>query len=192
MATQNLTHDIKNRSSWSIFMGVITAALGAFLIAYPLATATITTVLLAWVLIFVGIAQFVFALHSETVGKFFLKVLLALVYGVVGVALAFFPLGGVAVLTGLLGVLLLVYAGLATVAAFQMRPADGWGWFLFEAIASFLLGILVLVHWPSSSMWAIGTLVGVAVLASGISRIVLASKIRKTTSTVEQTFRGAA
>lgn len=192
MATQNLTHDIKKRSSWSIFMGVITATLGAFLIAYPLATATITTVLLAWVLIFVGIAQFVFALYSETVGKFFLKVLLALLYGAVGVALAFFPLGGVAVLTGLLGVLLLVYAGLATIAAFQMRPADGWGWFLFEAVASFLLGILVLAHWPSSSMWAIGTLVGVAVLASGISRIVLASKIRKTTSTVEQTFRGAA
>ncbi len=192
MPTQSLTDDIKKRSTWSIFMGVITAALGVFLIAYPLATATITTVLLAWVLIFVGIAQFVFALHSETVGKFFLKVLLALVYGVVGVALAFFPLGGVAVLTGLLGVLLLVYAGLATIAAVQMRPADGWGWFLFEAIASFLLGIMVLVHWPSSSLWAIGTLVGVAVLASGISRIVLASKIRKTTSTVEQTFRGAA
>jgi len=192
MATQNLTHDIKKRSSWSIFMGVVTAALGVFLIAYPLATATITTVLLAWVLIFVGIAQFVFALHSQTVGKFFLKVLLALLYGAVGLALAFFPLGGVAVLTGLLGVLLLVYAGLATIAGFQMRPANGWGWFLFEAIASFLLGILVLVHWPSSSMWAIGTLVGIAVLASGISRIVLASKIRKTTSTVEQTFRGAA
>jgi uncharacterized membrane protein HdeD (DUF308 family) len=192
MATQNLTHDIKKRSSWSIFMGVITAALGVFLIAYPLATATITTVLLAWALIFVGIAQFVFALHSQTVGKFFLKVLLAVLYGGVGVALAFFPLGGVAVLTGLLGVLLLVYAGLATVAAFEMRPVDGWGWFLFEAIASFLLGILVLVHWPSSSMWAIGTLVGVAVLASGISRIVLASKIKETTSTIEQTFRGAA
>jgi uncharacterized membrane protein HdeD (DUF308 family) len=30
-----LTADIKKRSSWSIFMGVITAALGVFLIAYP-------------------------------------------------------------------------------------------------------------------------------------------------------------
>jgi uncharacterized membrane protein HdeD (DUF308 family) len=40
-----------------------------------LATATITTVLFGWVLIFAGVAQFVFALHSQTAGKFFLKVL---------------------------------------------------------------------------------------------------------------------
>ncbi len=32
--------------------------------------------------------------------------------------------------------------------------------------------------WPNSSMWAIGTLVGVAVLVGGISRIMLAAKIR--------------
>ena len=38
-------------------MGILSAVLGLFLIAYPLATATITTILLGWTLIFVGIAQ---------------------------------------------------------------------------------------------------------------------------------------
>ncbi|HUD66372.1 MAG TPA: DUF308 domain-containing protein [Candidatus Sulfotelmatobacter sp.] len=66
MPAQDLAGELKKRSAWSIFMGVLTAALGVFLIAYPLATATITTVLLGWVLIFVGIALFVFALHSQT------------------------------------------------------------------------------------------------------------------------------
>ena len=40
----DLTEELKKRSAWSIFMGVLTAALGVFLIIYPLATATITTV----------------------------------------------------------------------------------------------------------------------------------------------------
>ena len=71
MSPQSLTDEVKKRSAWSVFMGVVTAALGVFLIAYPLATATVTTLLLGWVLIFVGIAQFVFALHSQTAGKFF-------------------------------------------------------------------------------------------------------------------------
>jgi uncharacterized membrane protein HdeD (DUF308 family) len=71
MPAQNLTNEIKNRSAGSIVMGLLTAALGVFLIVYPLATAEITTVLLGWVLIFVGIFQFVFALHSQTVGEFF-------------------------------------------------------------------------------------------------------------------------
>jgi uncharacterized membrane protein HdeD (DUF308 family) len=191
MSTPSLVQEVKKRSGWSIFMGVLTAALGVFLILYPLATATITTVLLGWVLIFVGIAQFVFALHSQTVGSFFLKVLLCALYGITGVALAFFPFEGVEALTGLLGTLLLVQAGLLTATAFQVKPLDGWGWFLADAIASFCMGILILAKWPSSSVWAIGTLVGVAVLMGGISRIVIASKIRGGARSVESVVRAA-
>jgi len=192
MPTQNLTDDIKKRSTWSIFMGVLTALLGLFLIAYPLAAAAITTLLLGWVLIFVGIAQFVFALHSHTVGNFFLKVFLGLLYGIAGVALAFFPLAGVAALTVILGSLLVVYGFAAAVAAFQMRPAYGWGWFLFDGVATFLAGILILAKWPSSSLWAIGTLAGVAVLMGGISRIMIAAKIRSGAENVERLARRAA
>jgi len=178
MSTQSITDDVKKRSAWSIAMGTLTAVLGVFLVIYPFATAMITTVLLGWILVLVGIAQFVFALHTHTVGNFFLKVLLGILYAVAGIALAFLPIEGVIVLTGVLGTLLLIQAGMLTVTAFQMKPLDGWGWFLADAIASLLLGILIFVKWPNSSMWAIGTLVGVAVLVGGISRIMLAAKIR--------------
>src|SRR5271169_1535562 len=192
MPIQSLTTDIKKRSAWSIAMGVITAILGVFLIVYPFATATITTVLLGWALIFVGIAQFVFALHSQTVGNFFLKVLLGGLYLIAGIALAFFPIEGVIALTGLLGTLLLVQAGVLTVTAFQLKPLDGWGWFLADAIASLLLGILIFAKWPSSSLWAIGTLVGVSVLIGGISRIMIAAKIRSGAGQVERYIGGPA
>ena len=178
MATQSITDDVKKRSAWSIAMGVLTAVLGVFLILYPFATAMITTVLLGWILILVGVAQFVFALHTQTVGNFFLKILLGILYMVAGIALAFLPIEGVIVLTGVLGTLLLIQAGLLTVTAFQMKPLDGWGWYLADAIASLLLGVLIFVKWPNSSLWAIGTLVGVAVLVGGISRIMIAAKIR--------------
>ena len=192
MSAQNLIQEVKKRSGWSIFMGLISAVVGGFLIAYPLATATITTVLLGWSLIFVGIALVVFALHSQTPGNFFLKLLSGVLFGITGIALAFFPIAGVEALTGLVGTLLLVQAGLTTVTAFQMRPAEGWGWFLFDAAVSLALGVLILYQWPSSSVWAIGTLVGVAVLMGGIARIVVASKIRNRASSVERALEGPA
>jgi uncharacterized membrane protein HdeD (DUF308 family) len=173
-------------------MGVMAAILGGFLIAYPLATATVTTLLLGWVLIFVGIAQFVFALQSHTPGNFFLKILFSVLYGISGVVLALFPLEGVEVLTGLLGTLLLVQAGVLTATAFQLKPSDGWGWYLADAISSFFMGVLILAMWPSSSVWAIGTLVGVAVLMGGISRIMIASKIRSAVSSFDRSVQRAA
>jgi uncharacterized membrane protein HdeD (DUF308 family) len=192
MAIQTLTDDIRKRAGWSIFMGILTALLGVFLIAYPLTAATITTFLFGLVLIFVGIAQFFFALHSQTPGKFFGKVLLGVLYGIAGLILAFFPIAGVATLTVFLGTLLLVYAGVATATAFALRPTEGWGWFLFDATVSFLMAMLILTRWPSSSFWAIGTLVGVAVLMGGISRIMIASRIRSAIPSVEQPTRRAA
>jgi uncharacterized membrane protein HdeD (DUF308 family) len=192
MAAQSLTDEIKRRSAWSIFMGVLTAALGVFLIIYPMATATITTLLLGWVLILVAIAQIVFALHSQTVGKFFLKILLAAIYGIAGVALAFFPISGVAALTVVLGSFLCAYGVVAIVGAFQMRPVDGWGLFLFDGVVTLLLGVFILARWPSSSLWAIGTLVGVAVLMGGISRIMIAGKIRRGARIVGGDVRRAA
>lgn len=189
MTSPNLIQEVKKRSGWSIFMGVLSAVLGLFLIAYPLATATITTVLLGWTLIFVGVAQFVFALHSQTPGNFFLKILGGALYGITGIALAFAPIAGVEALTVLLGTMLLVQAGLAIATAFQIRPLEGWGWFLLDAATSLFLGILILVKWPSSSVWAIGTLVGAAVLMGGISRIVVASKIRSGAGKVDRVIQ---
>lgn len=186
MPTENLADDVKRRSAWSMFMGVLTALLGCFLIAYPLATATITTLLLGWVLIFVAITQIVFALHSHTVGRFFAKVLLAILYGIAGVVLAFFPAVGLPALTMMLGTLLLVYAGVEAATAFEVRPVEGWGWFLFDAIVTFLVAMLILAKWPSSSIWAIGTLVGAAVLMGGISRMMIALGIRSSVGRIER------
>jgi len=46
------------------------------------------------------------------------------------------------------------------------------------------LGGLIWFHWPSSSVWAIGTLVGVNLLMTGISRLMFGLAARKLTSAV--------
>jgi uncharacterized membrane protein HdeD (DUF308 family) len=191
MAADTITGEVKRRSTWTMFMGFLIALLGLFLIVYPFAAGAVTTVLLGWILIFVGIAQFVFALHSRSAGKFFLKALMGVLYGLCGIVLAFFPVAGLAALTALLAALLSMYAILLIAIAFQIRPVSGWGWFLADGIASLLVGVLILARWPASSLWAIGTLVGFAVLTSGLTRIFIASGIRGGASAVENVVRHA-
>lgn len=192
MPAQTFTDDLKSHATWSIFTGILTAALGVFLILYPLFTAAITSILFGAVLIVVAVAQFVFALHSHSVGKFFLKIVLGVLYGIAGIVLAFFPLAGVAALTVMLGALLVAVAAVECALAFQLRPVRGWGWYLFNAAASLLMGMLILAGWPVSSFWAIGTLVGVAVLMHGISRVMLAGSMRRGIGIVDSDIRRAA
>jgi len=46
--------------------------------------------------------------------------------------------------------------------------------------------MLILAKWPSSSLWAIGTLVGASVMMGGISRIMIASGIRSGVGRIER------
>lgn len=191
MTTNSLSQQISKQAGWSLFMGVLTAAIGIAMIIYPMATATVSTLFFGWALIFAGAAQVIFAFSSESVGNFVLKLLLGILYGVAGIALAAFPPAGVLTLTAVIGVMLIAEAIIEMALAFSLPFAGGRGWFVASAVASALLGILILAEWPGSAVWTIGTLVGVAVLFNGISRIVISSIALKGVHDLKQFAKAA-
>ena len=161
MATGTLSGEISKRAGWSVFLGVLTAAAGIAMIAYPLATATATAAFLGWALLVASVAQLFFAFSSQTAGNFFIKLLLAVLYGIAGLALAGFPVAGAVSLTALLGTLLIAEAIFEIVIAFSLPAGGGRGSFVLSSLTSLVAGVLILAAWPSSTIWAIGTLVGV-------------------------------
>jgi len=178
MTTEELSQEVSRHAGWSIFMGVLTAAVGAVMIIYPLATAAASTVFIGAALLVAAVAQLVFAFTSPTAGRFLLKLLLGFLYGVAGLCLIVLPGMGVVTLTAVLGVMLITEAVVETVLGFSVPSGAGRGWFFLSGLFSLLLGILIIAQWPVSSIWAIGTLVGAGVLFSGITRIVTSSWVR--------------
>jgi uncharacterized membrane protein HdeD (DUF308 family) len=53
------------------------------------------------------------------------------------------------------------------------------GWILLDGIVTLLLGLMIYMQWPSSSGWAIGTLVGVSMIFSGVTRVMVSLALRK-------------
>jgi uncharacterized membrane protein HdeD (DUF308 family) len=92
------------------------------------------------------------------------------------------PLLGVLSLTLFLAVFLL-FEGVVEIAFyFKIRGAPNAGWVLFDGIITLILGFLIWRRWPSSSVWVIGTLLGISLIFSGISRIMLSLAVRRVTS----------
>ena len=178
MATVTLSQEVSKRAGWSVFMGILTAAVGLVMIIYPLATAAASTVFVGSALIVAGVAQSIFAFASGTAGKFFLNILLGLLYGIAGISLVASPGIGLVTLTAVLGVMLIAEAVSETFMAFALPAGAGRGGFLVNAAFSLLLGVMILAQWPVSSVWAIGTMVGVAVLVNGVTRAVISGRIR--------------
>jgi uncharacterized membrane protein HdeD (DUF308 family) len=69
-------------------------------------------------------------------------------------------------------------AGLARCsAALALRPRPGAGMLLAAGILTALCGVLLLAQWPSSSAWALGTLLGVSLLFGGFAKWTIAKAI---------------
>jgi uncharacterized membrane protein HdeD (DUF308 family) len=89
------------------------------------------------------------------------------------------PVLGVASLTLVLASLFLIEGILDIVLFFNMRSVKGSNWVLFDGIITLLLGVMIYAQWPVSSLWAIGTLVGISMIFSGVSRVMISLAVRK-------------
>jgi uncharacterized membrane protein HdeD (DUF308 family) len=94
------------------------------------------------------------------------------------------PLLAVASLTLVLAALFLIEGILDVILFFNMRPMRGSFWVLVDGIITVLLGLMIYLHWPSSSVWAIGVLVGVSMIISGVTRVMLSLAVRKVAAAV--------
>jgi uncharacterized membrane protein HdeD (DUF308 family) len=178
MTTHTFPQEVSRRAGWSIFTGILTALVGALMIVYPLSAGALSTVFFGAALIVAAVAQLIFAFSSDTAGSFFGRLLLGVLYGIAGVALLAFPGIGLVTLTGMLGGMLIAEAVVETVIGFGLPSGGGRGSFLISALFSLTLGVMIFAQWPASSIWAIGTLVGAAVLVNGITRVVISATLR--------------
>jgi uncharacterized membrane protein HdeD (DUF308 family) len=103
---------------------------------------------------------------------------IAYIFG--GGYLAFHPGLTLASLTLLVATIFFFEGIIEIVLFFQLRPLPGTGWLLFDGIVTFLLAYLIWRPWPSSSTWAIGTLVGINLIFSGMTRLMYSMAARKT------------
>jgi len=94
------------------------------------------------------------------------------------------PVVGLVSLTLGLALYLAAEATLEFILAYRLRPLPGSGWLFFDGIITLVLAIMIWRTWPASTAWAIGILVGISMLFSGISRLMLSLAARRLLSKV--------
>ena len=170
---------LKKASGWSIALGVLMIIAGIIAMFSPWEAGLVITIVVGWSAIFNGVAQIIFGLRTHGGWHVLLEVLLGIIYIIAGVYLLMHPIGGLLALTLILASFLLIYGVFALVLAFQIKPRGGWGWVLFDGIITILLGILIWAHWPFNSDWVVGTLFGISIFMSGVTRLMMSLALQK-------------
>ena len=189
MASGNPAQVVQRATTFSILWGASLIVLGMLAIASPMDAAVALTVIISWLLIFAGVVHLAVAFHLREAGRVIWRALVGLAYISFGVYLFSRPTIGVVSLTLVLATLFLVEGVFNIAMFFQARSIHGSTWILFDGIITLALGLMIYLQWPSSSAWAIGTLVGASLIISGVTRVMVSVAVRKT---AELTFRQAA
>jgi uncharacterized membrane protein HdeD (DUF308 family) len=163
---------------WLLAFGILMIILGVFAIGAPVVATIAVQFALGWILVIGGVAEGIHAFMAKGWRGFLFELLSAILYLVVGVLLLVNPVGGALALTVVLAVFLIVEGIFKIVMALRVRDHGGWGWLLASGILSLGLGFLIWAEWPASGLWIIGLLVGIQLLFTGWSLVMLALAAR--------------
>ncbi len=170
----NPISDLANKAiSWSIVLSILLILAGFFTLLLPSIGGIGVTIFVGWAMVVSGITHFVFAWQTHPTSSKLWEVLVGVAYLVAGLYLILHPDYGLASLTLLLA-FYLFFKGIFEIVLFvQARSRNGSFWILFDGVITLILAWMIWSRWPWSSVWAIGTLVGISMLFSGFSRLML-------------------
>jgi uncharacterized membrane protein HdeD (DUF308 family) len=157
-----------------IALGIALVVLGVLAMLAPYATGLVTAVVLGWLIALAGVAEAIHAMLDREWGGSVWAIIGALFYVAAGALFVAFPQRGKVFLTIVLTGLLAVDGAHKLIRAAQHRAVPYWGWLLFDGILSLCFAFLVWRHWPSTASWALGLMVGLAMVFNGSSMLVLA------------------
>ena len=169
----------KRASGFSIVLSVLLIVCGVLAILLPFEMSLGVVLLVSWLLIIGGIVQFVHVFRCQGIGDGIWKALIAIIYFVTGLYLRFNLRVGLAALTLVL-IAFFVTQGLVDIFAYVRTRQSGMSrWLLFDGLITLLLGVMIWRRWPSSAIWVIGLLVGINMIMTGITRLMLSLGIRR-------------
>ena len=159
-------------------LGIVLIALGVAAVLTPVVAGSALVIVIGFILLLAGIVPIVRELKAEASMEKAIGLILGIITALTGIAVIGHPLFGLAFLTLLLVGYFVAEGVWKIVVSFRYKPATGWKWLLASGALSLILGLLIWRQWPVSGLWAVGVLVGVNLLGTGLALVTLASTLK--------------
>jgi uncharacterized membrane protein HdeD (DUF308 family) len=177
---------VRRVSGFSIALSVLLIVCGFLAILLPIEMSFGVVIVIAWLLMISGVVQLIHAIQGKIAGSRLWAAVIAVIFFFMGLFLRLNLGIGVAALTIALIGFFVAQGVIDIMVYFRARRTGASGWLLFEGVITLILGLMIWRHWPSGSLWVIGTLVGINMIMTGMTRLMLALAVRGATRAIER------
>jgi uncharacterized membrane protein HdeD (DUF308 family) len=170
--SRNISEDDDNNRGTNMFLGVLLTLAGVVVLGTAVFSTILTAAFIGWLALIGGVIQFITSFFQA--GHRFRNALLGILYAILGVGIIAYPLSSLAVLTLALAVLLTI-TGLIRLLAATTSVSPTKGLDIFSGLVTLILGVLIWIGWPASSLYVLGLFLGIDLLVAGIALMVTQS-----------------
>jgi membrane protein HdeD len=157
----------RRRTTWDLLLGALSALAGVFVLGHVAFASLVSILFVGWMLLVGGIVLAVSAVVGWSDPTHRWDLASGALLAILGLGLVRNPGVGLLVLTLLAGSLLLLGGVVRLVAAFQDGAPRAV--LVINGVVTILLGMMVLLNWPVSAVWFLGTILGVQLVLDGIT-----------------------
>lgn len=170
---------VRRHSLWYLIQGGLMIVGGVLALVYPVFASVAVVALLGWVLIASGIVQGISLIGAQSVPNFWLQMVSVGLSIVVGILFLSDPGTGLTTVTFLLIVYFVVEGISKVIFALTIRPFPNWGWVLASGALSVVVAFILYASLTSVSLWLLGLLLGIQLIAEGVALGYLAWDLRR-------------
>ena len=170
--------ELRRTRRWLTVVGVLSLLGGIVAIVLPNIASIATAIFVGWLLVFTSALYAVDAFSTRDGRRIALRLLMAALSCAAGLYLLVAPLDGTFTLTVVLSMWFLAVGVARITAGIADHDAPGAGMLVLDGVLSLVLGLLIALELPDSATWAIGLLVGIDLLFTGVLLLSLARTAR--------------
>jgi len=160
--------DLRARWMEIVALGALLAALGVVALCFTLPSTIATVALNGIFLMIAGVAEIGVGARAKNWARVFLWMVGGAIYVFAGLICFLNPIFASLILTLALGAGLIATGVVRALLAFSQPSGASRATMLLAAIATFLLGWVIVVHWPWNSVHVLGILLGLELVIHGI------------------------
>lgn len=173
-----MVDSLQRHWGWLLGLGIILLIMGTIGLGMDIMLTLVSMYFFAAMLLVSGLSHFADAFKYKKWKGAVWQILIALLYVIAAGVVLYDPILASAVITAMLAWLLIIIGVTRISMSISLRDTEGWGWILFAGITSLILGILILIKWPMSSLWVIGMFIAIDMIVSGWTYIFMALALR--------------
>jgi len=171
---------LRAKWGWIFALGVISVVAGVLALGSVVVATEAAVMIVGVMMLSAGFAEIVAAFGVRDWGHFLFWMLLGVFYSLAGFVCLADPFEGATILT-LLGVLLAIIGLLRIYLSTLMQHGTPWGWVAFSGVLSFLVGLMIIGGWPSSSFFVLGLLLGMDLIYIGTTWVAMGLALKHLT-----------